>query len=554
MDIFSVITLLGGLAMFLYGMEVMGDGLKNASGSALKQVLGKATQNLIFGVITGMLVTAVIQSWTATIVLTVGLISANILDLKQAVSIVMGANIGTTVTAQIIRLMDIESGGSLLMDFFKPSTLAALALIVGVVLIMFVKGNKSMATGEIFAGFGILFSGLLNMTAAVTPLSESQAFLDLMQRFSNYPLIAILLGLVMTVIVQSSSAMVGMIQALSVTGAMTFNLVYPLIMGINLGTCVTTALVCSIGSSKDAKRVGIVHIAFNVIGTILFMIVMTIIKSMGGFPNLWGSVANSGSIANFQTLFNLVTAIALIPFAGFLVKLSIVIVKPDARDAEDKANLMVPDVKLFEVPAMALSECNHAIARMGEVALKNIRRSYQLLQNYDVKRVDVINENEDQLDQFTDAMDGYLVNLSKYVETDNDNQSINILMHANTNFERIGDHAVNILEAAQSIAVDQIQLSPDAKAEMDIIKEAVMNIRKMTVEAFDSYHYNLAKKIEPLEEVIDDMVVSAKNHHVERLKLGQCNMESGMIFVDLLTNLERIADQCSNIALLILSQ
>ena len=495
MDIFSVITLLGGLAMFLYGMEVMGDGLENASGSALKQVLGKATQNLILGVITGMLVTAVIQSSTATIVLTVGLISANILDLKQAVSIVMGANIGTTVTAQIIRLMDIESGGSLLMDFFKPSTLAPLALIVGVVLIMFVKSNKSMATGEIFAGFGILFSGLLNMTAAVTPLSESQAFLDLMQRFSNYPLIAILLGLVMTVIVQSSSAMVGMIQALSVTGAMTFNLVYPLIMGINLGTCVTTALVCSIGSSKDAKRVGIVHIAFNVIGTILFMIVMTIIKSMGGFPNLWESVANSGSIANFQTLFNLVTAIALIPFAGFLVKLSIVIVKPDARDAEDKANLMVPDVKLFEVPAMALSECNHAIARMGEVALKNIRRSYQLLQNYDVKRVDVINENEDQLDQFTDAMDGYLVNLSKYVETDNDNQSINILMQANTNFERIGDHAVNIMEAAQSVAVDKIQLSPDAKAEMDIIKEAVMNITKMTVEAFDSYHYNLAKKI-----------------------------------------------------------
>ena len=521
MDIFSVITLLGGLAMFLYGMEVMGDGLKNASGSALKQVLGKATQNLILGVITGMLVTAVIQSSTATIVLTVGLISANILDLKQAVSIVMGANIGTTVTAQIIRLMDIESGGSLLMDFFKPSTLAPLALIVGVVLIMFVKSNKSMATGEIFAGFGILFSGLLNMTAAVTPLSESQAFLDLMQRFSNYPLIAILLGLVMTVIVQSSSAMVGMIQALSVTGAMTFNLVYPLIMGINLGTCVTTALVCSIGSSKDAKRVGIVHIAFNVIGTILFMIVMTIIKSMGGFPNLWESVANSGSIANFQTLFNLVTAIALIPFAGFLVKLSIVIVKPDARDAEDKANLMVPDVKLFEVPAMALSECNHAIARMGEVALKNIRRSYQLLQNYDVKRVDVINENEDQLDQFTDAMDGYLVNLSKYVETDNDNQSINILMQANTNFERIGDHAVNIMEAAQSVAVDKIQLSPDAKAEMDIIKEAVMNITKMTVEAFDSYHYNLAKKIEPLEEVIDDMVVSEKNNHVERLKLGE---------------------------------
>ena len=287
MDIFSVISLLGGLAMFLYGMEVMGDGLKNASGSALKKVLGKATQNIVLGVITGMLVTAVIQSSTATIVLTVGLISAGILNLKQAVSIVMGANIGTTVTAQIIRLMDIDSSGNVILQFFKPETLAPVALIIGILLIMFIKLPNSKTTGEIFVGFGILFAGLLNMTAAVEPLSESPEFIDLMQRFGDKPFLALMVGLVLTVIIQSSSAMVGMIQALSVTGAMTFNLIYPMIMGINLGTCVTTALVCSIGSSKDAKRVGVVHIAFNVLGTILFMIVMELIKGFGGFPDLW---------------------------------------------------------------------------------------------------------------------------------------------------------------------------------------------------------------------------------------------------------------------------
>lgn len=553
MDIFSVITLLGGLAMFLYGMEVMGDGLKNASGSALKTVLGKATQNVLFGVITGMLVTAVIQSSTATIVLAVGLISAGILNLKQATSIVMGANIGTTVTAQIIRLMDIDSAGSMLLEFFKPSTLAPLALILGIILIMFVKTAKSNTTGEICVGFGILFSGLMNMTAAVEPLSESQAFIDLMQRFSDQPVLALLVGLVMTVIVQSSSAMVGMIQALSVTGAMTFNLVYPMIMGINLGTCVTTAMVCSIGSSKDAKRTGIVHIAFNVIGTIVFMIIMSVIKAMGGFPNLWDSVVNSGGIANFQTLFNLLTALALIPFAGQLVKLSLAIVKPEPQDEEDRADLMVPDTKLYEVPAMALGESNKAIAHMGEVALKNLKRSCILLMRFDTGRIDVINKNEDNLDQFTDQMDTYLVNLSSYVETESDNQYINILMQASTNFERIGDHAINIMEAAQEIETEKISFTAEAQEELKVVRDAVLEITGITVVAFGGMSYDEAKKIEPLEEVIDDMVVTLKDRHVNRLKAGECSTASGMMFIELLTNLERIADQCSNIALLILS-
>ncbi len=554
MDIFSVIKLFGGLAMFLYGMEVMGDGLKNVSGSALKNVLGKATQNVVMGVITGMLVTAVIQSSTATIVLAVGLISAGILNLKQAVSIVMGANIGTTITAQIIRLMDIDSTGSLVLEFFKPSTLAPIALIIGVILIMFVKSNRSATSGEIFVGFGVLFSGLINMTAAVEPLAQSQEFLDLMSRFSDKPLLALLIGLVVTVIVQSSSATVGMIQAISVTGAMSFNLIYPLIMGINLGTCVTTAMVCSIGSSKDAKRTGIVHIAFNVIGTIVFMILMTIIRSVGLLPELWTSVVNSGDIANFQTLFNLVTAIILVPFAGQLVNLSLHIVKPDATEAEDKADLVAPDEKLFQVPAMALAESTKAIAHMGEVAFKNLRRSCKLVENFDAGRVAVINENEDNLDSFTDTMDGYLVDLSQYVETDDDNRHINVLMQASTNFERIGDHALNITEVAENMNLEKLEFTDDAKEEYELVVEAVLEITQITVDAFQTLDVMKAKAIEPLEEVIDDIVATLKDRHIERLKQGRCTTPNGLAFVDLLTNLERAADQCSNIGLLILGK
>lgn len=552
MNIFSVISLLGGLAMFLYGMEVMGDGLKNASGPALKSAMSKATQNVVFGVITGMLVTAVIQSSTATIVLAVGLISAGILNLRQAVGIVMGANIGTTVTAQIIRLMDIDSSGNFILELFKPSTLAPLSMFVGILLIMFIKRPNSKTKGEIFMGFGILFSGIMSMTAAVSPLSESPQFLEIMAKFSNQPILAILVGLVLTVIVQSSSAMVGMLQALSVTGALTFKLVYPMIMGINLGTCVVTLFICSIGSSKDAKRTGIVHILFNTIGTILFMVVMETIRGMGGLPELWDSTVDSGSIANFQTLFNLVTAIALIPFAGKLVDASLKIIKVDKAEEEDRADLKVPDEKLYEVPELAISEANKAIAHMGQVALKNLKRSCKLLTSYNEDRVSVINDNEDKMDLFTDSMDNYLVSLSRNVENDDDNQRINSFMQTSTNFERIGDHAINIMESAQTIASGKLEFSDDARAELDLIEEAVLEITDITVLAFESMSDKEARKIEPLEEVIDDMVLTLKDRHIERLKKGGCTTASGIVFMDVLANLERVADQCSNIALLIL--
>ena len=345
--VLTVIKLLGGLAMFLYGMEVMGDGLKQGSGGALKNFLGKLTHNAFLGLLTGALVTAIIQSSTATIVLTVGLIGAGILNLKQAVSIVLGANIGTTVTAQIIRLMDIESSGNSILVFFKPDTLAPVALIAGIILFMFLKKGASKNVGMICLGFGILFTGLMGMTDAVEPLADSQAFVDTLSYFSDMPMLGIFTGLVLTVIIQSSSAMVGILQALSVTGVMTFELVYPMVMGINLGTCVTTALVCSIGSSKDAKRTGVVHIVFNTIGTVLFMVAMTILRSAGFMPDLWEGVVDSGIIANFQTVFNLVTAIVLLPFTGLLVKLACAVVKDDVKDEEGYPELAALDRKLM---------------------------------------------------------------------------------------------------------------------------------------------------------------------------------------------------------------
>ena len=375
-----------------------------------------------------------------------------------------------------------------------------------------------------------------------------------MAKFSNQPVLSILIGLVLTVVVQSSSAMVGILQALSATGAITFNLVYPMIMGINLGTCVVTLFICSIGSSKDAKRVGIVHILFNTIGTFLFMIAMTLIHSLGGFPNLWDSVVNSGSIANFQTLFNLITAIVLVPFAGKLVDASQRIIKVTKMDEEDRADLEVPDEKLFEVPEMAISEAGKAIAHMGEVALKNLKRSCKLLYVYDENRVSVINENEDNMDLFTDSMDTYLVNLSKFVETDSDSQRVSTMMQTSTNFERIGDHAMNIMEVAQNIRGGKLEFSDSAKEELEKVKDAVFEITSITVEAFSSMNSDIAKRVEPLEEVIDDMVITLKNRHIERLKRGECTTATGMAFVEALTNLERVADQCSNVALLILGE
>ncbi len=548
------IQLLGGLAMFLYGMEIMGDGLKQGSGAALKNVLGKLTQNVFLGFLVGAAVTAVIQSSTATVVLTVGLIGAGILNLRQAVGIVMGANVGTTVTAWIVTLMDIESGSDSIMAFFKPDTLAPVAMIIGIVLIMFVKKAASKNVGIIAMGFGILFIGLNLMTAAVEPLSESEVFTNILTGIGNMPLVGILVGLVLTVIVQSSSAMVGILQALSSTGVMTFGLVAPIIMGINLGTCVTTAMVCSIGSSKDAKRTGIVHIVFNTIGTVIFMAAIFILQGANAFPNLWGAIADSTVIAIFQTVFNLATAFMLLPFSGWLVKVACKLVKEDPKPEEIYPELAALDAKLMTVPAVALGGVASAAAMMASNARDNIARSLLQFDSFDEARSQKIDEEENRLDHFTDMADNYLIQLSVNIETDPDDRMRNMLMQCIRDIERIGDYASDFDEAAKAMAEKELVFSDSAKQELAIISDAIQEIIRLTVEALETDNEYICSRIEPLEEVIDDMVLLLKNRHTARLCQGKCSIDSGLFFMDMLTSFERAADHCSSIAMQILSR
>lgn len=556
MEIFSaIIKLLGGLAMFLYGIEVMGDGLKNSSGAALKRVLEKVTGNVLVGVLTGTLVTAVIQSSTATIVLTVALIGAGVLNLKQAVSIVLGANIGTTVTAQIIRLSSIEAGDDWLLMMFDTDTLAPVALVVGIILLMFIKTKSAKTIGDIFVGFGILFIGLDLMTGAVEPLSETEAFRNVLMQLNN-PILGIAAGLILTVIVQSSSAMVGMLQALSVSGAMTFSMVYPVVMGINLGTCVTTAMVCSIGTSKDAKRTGVVHIAFNTIGTILFMVLMSIMEANRVFgAEFWTRAVDSGVIANFQTVFNLLTAVALLPFTGLLVKLSMAIVRDDKPHEQRHPELHTLDEKLYISPAVAVAEATKAVAAMGAVARDNFARGLnQLVDKLDPAQFPEIDADEDCLDQFADHADRFLIGLSKAVETELDDRQLDMLMQTVPNFERIGDYATNLVELAQRLQQDNGVFSDTAKKELQILGSAVNEILNITVEAFANDDNKAAKFIEPLEEVIDDMVMILRDRHTKRLKNGACSVSSGLVFMETLTYLERASDQCSSIAVMMMAR
>ncbi len=552
----AIIQLLGGLAMFLYGIEVMGDGLKNSSGAALKRVLEKVTGNVVTGVITGTLVTAVIQSSTATIVLTVALIGAGVLTLKQAVSIVMGANIGTTVTAQIIRLGSIESDGSWLLWLFDTDTLAPIALVAGIVLLMFIKTKSSKTIGDICIGFGVLFVGLNLMTDGVKPLIGTDAFASFIGILSN-PFLGILFGLVLTVIVQSSSATVGMLQTVAqVPGSgITFSMAYPIIMGINLGTCVTTAMVCSIGSSKDAKRTGVVHIAFNTIGTILFLIAMTIMERLSVFgAQFWAATVDSGGIANFQTVFNLLTAVALIPFTNWLVKLSMLVVKEEQVHEHRHPELHTLDEKLYISPAVAVAEATKAVAAMGTIALTNLERSCNVLLKGDTSLTAKIDSDEECLDNFADRADRFLIGLSKAVETETDDRQVDMLLQTVPSFERIGDYATNLVELEQRLTADDTNLSDSARKELGLLCDAVLEILNITINAFADDNTAAAMTIEPLEETIDDMVMILRDRHTKRLKSGACSVSSGLVFMETMTYLERVGDHCSSIAVTMLAR
>ena len=557
MEILSaIVMMLGGLAMFLYGIEVMGDGLKNSSGAALKRVLEKVSGNLITGVLTGTLVTAVIQSSTATIVLAVALIGAGVLTLKQAVAIVMGANIGTTVTAWITNLAFMEGGGNFFLWLFDTDTLAPIALFIGIVLIMFVKSRKAKTIGDISMGFGILFIGLMNMTGAVKGFANSPAFMEILASFSDKPILGILSGLVLTVIVQSSSATVAMLQSLSATGAMDFSGVYPIIMGINIGTTLVTAFYCFVGEShKDSRRTGLVHVVFNTIGTVVFMIILSVMQHFQVFGEaFWHMEASSTVIAIFQTLFNVFTCVLLLPFVNQLVKMSLMIVKDEPEKEHPHPELLTLGSNLYISPAIAVYEGTKAVSAMGALAKSNFAKGCRMLTEYDENVAAEIDEDENYLDQFADAADNFFIGLSKNVETEADDRQLDMLMQTVPNFERIGDYATNLVELAQKLQAENASFSDNAKKELDIICSAVNEILSITVDAFTSDDNEKAKAIEPLEETIDDMVMILKDRHTKRLKSGECNVGSGLVFMESLTYLERASDQCSSIAVMMLAR
>ena len=557
MEILSaIVQMLGGLAMFLYGIEVMGDGLKNSSGDALKRVLEKVTGNLILGVLTGALVTAVIQSSTATIVLAVALIGAGVLTLKQAVAIVMGANIGTTITAWITNLAFMEGGGNWLLWLFDTDTLAPIALFLGIVLIMFIKNKKAKTIGDISMGFGILFIGLMNMTGAVKGFANSPAFMEILASFSNSPILGIIAGLVLTVIVQSSSATVAMLQSLSATGAMDFSGVYPIIMGINIGTCIVTAFYCFVGEShKDSRRTGLVHVVFNTIGTFFFVIILSVMQRYQVFgAAFWHMEASSTVIAIFQTLFNVFTCVLLLPFTNQLVKLSLLIVKDEPEKTPAHPELHTLDTNLYISPAVALGEATKAVAAMGNIARINVERGCRQLIDYNESLNASNDEHEESLDQFADRADHFLIGLSKVIEEEAGDRQLDMLMQSVPNFERIGDYATNFVELAQRLEDEDAAFSDIAKDELRLISAAVNEIIQITVDAFTNNDNNAAKAIEPLEETIDDMVMILRDRHTQRLKTGACNVSSGLVFMEVLTYMERASDQCSSIAVMMMAR
>ncbi len=555
MDIFDFITMLGGLAMFLFGMETMGDGLKQSSSGTLKTILGRLTYNTFFAILTGAVVTALVQSSTATIVLTVGLMAAGLMDLKQGVGITLGANIGTTITGQIIRLMDIDASQSRILEIFRPSTLAPVALLIGIILYMFLKKQKAKSAGEICIGFGILFVGLMSMTASISGLSESQFFLDFLQNFSKIPILGILAGFVVTILVQSSSAAVGMLQAISSTGVMDFNLVYPIIMGTSLGTCVVTAFYCFVGTGQDARRIGVINIIANLAGTIFFMIAISILEHLGVFPTLWHKIVNSSDIANFNTLFRVITSLLVFPFTKLLIDLSMRII-PEKKDldSEKYSALFNLTDNLLVSPGMALVEAGRSVAVMGRAASENLVLACAQFEKFSTDRSEEINRREDRIDQFADTADNFLIKLSRSISDGKQSRQLNLLMQSVPNIERIGDYATNFNELAERLVQDKLHFSGGAREELRLLINAVEEIIALTTDALENDSNILARRIEPLEEVIDDMVLFMKNRHTERLRLGKCAIQTGLVFTEVLTYLERAADQCSSIAMLMLAR
>ncbi len=550
MDIFDVISLLGGLAMFLYGMRLMGDSLKENSSGTLKRAMEKVTNNAFKAFLLGIFVTALIQSSTAMIVITAGLVGAGILTLRQSLGIIVGANVGTTVTGQIIRLLDIDSSGAAWLRFFQPSTLAPIALIIGIILIMghFVKNAKSF--GNIAIGFGILFSGLLNMTGAVHNLSQSGTIERLFSGLGENPFLGYLTGAGVAFALQSSSVTVGILQAFSSSGMLAFKSIYAVIVGIYLGDCVTTAIVCSIGANAESRRVGVVNILFNLSETVLVLIGVTVVHRLGLLDDLWDRTVNSGMIANTNTIFNLTCSFCLFPMLPVYEKLSRRIVKdPPEPVKEDKYReaLDALNPSFLNTPALALRSCYHLLMTMFRASRSNIEKAFRLLEHYDEALHQEILEEEKNIDHLTDCCSRYTVELLPHLQQEQHVAILSQYYKVNAEFERLGDHAVGIADIAAGMAQGGIRFSPAAVEEIHVVENALREILGLTEKAFRIRNENAARQIEPLVQIVNELNTALRRNHLRRLSLGQCNMYADSSFSNLGVEFRRIAAVCSNV-------
>ena len=546
MDIFDVLSMIGGLALFLYGMHLLGEGLEKMSGGRLERILEKLTSNPIKGVLLGAVVTAVIQSSSATTVMVVGFVNSGIMKLGQAVSIIMGANIGTTMTSWILSLSSIE-GDSVFMQLLKPTNFTTILALLGVIFIMFIKDEKKKNIGMILVGFAVLMVGMDNMSEAVKPLRDVPEFTNILLMFSN-PILGMIAGAVLTAIIQSSSASVGILQALCVTGLVPFATALPIIMGQNIGTCVT-ALLSAIGAQTNAKRAALVHLYFNVIGTLVFMFGFYGINAFVDFAFL-DMAADAAGIATIHTCFNVFATLLLLPFSKLLEKLACLTVKEkrDPKKEKFEQELLLLDERFLETPALAIEQCKVVANHMAEISREALECSLVLLKGYDEKMAAKVFELESEADQFEDHLGQYLVKLSSRDLSVKDSATLSMLLHSIGDMERISDHAVNIAEGAEEMYRKGMNFSADAEKEISTFADAVREILRLSIESFVKEDVKEAVLVEPLEEVVDDLKDELKKRHVNRLREGKCTIELGFVLSDLTTNFERVADHCSNIA------
>lgn len=548
MNFFDVLSLLGGLAMFLYGMRLMGDSLKENSSGTFKAVMEKVTDNALKAFLLGIAITALIQSSTATIVITSGLVGAGILSLRQSLGIIIGANVGTTVTGQIIRLLDINATGeSSVLRFFQPSTLAPVALIIGIILIMTGIFRNSRSIGNIAIGFGILFSGLLNMTSAVKALQESGIVEQLFSGLGSNPFLGYLTGAGVAFALQSSSATIGILQAFSATGFLTFKAIYSVIVGIYLGDCVTTAIVCSIGANREARRVGIVNILFNLSETVLVLAVITIIHRLGLLNGLWDATVNSGMIANTNTIFNLACAICLFPMLRVFERLSDRIVRKE-KEKEDPHGELIKALNpvFFATPALALHSCYNILRTMFSLSRENLEKAQQQIDEYEISRQEEIAAEEMQIDRLTDHLSRYLVELLPHLQSDFHVSVLNQYYKVSTEFERLGDQAVNIAGIASKLSENNTGFSETCKKELAVLQELIRDILDNAEKAFLELSEAAASAIEPKVHVVNDLIGEMTRNHFNRMSAGECSLLADAIFSNLMAEYKRVAGTCSN--------